>query len=886
MKTTLLIAWLLLTSVIVGPARPSDDASEEADVDDLDRLIQRLSSDDAELQHAALFKLKYDRTTALSALPVLVEVVKKSNHENRISALRIIAELGPPGKAASSTISEALSDENSAVRIAAAFTLLRIGSTSDAAIDVLSGALHDAEEEHRLAAARNLADCGRAAKGAAKALAAAATDKSADVRAEVAEALGAIGPISQDSSLAALRALLADESSLVQVNAARSLWQLDEPAEALVPKLVQVLDDFEPISSQSPRDELFLGDRVPARIAIELLGEIGPEAKAAVGALIAAVDSASLALQFRAVDALGAIGPEAEPAIERLERALRDAEVYSAPFVHHVRCLSDQAAVALRRIGPASTEVLVTALDDHDQRVRFNATEALGYLPQSKERALPGLVKLLDDRHESVRVGAAFALERLGPAASAAAPALAPRLNDRGKWTSFPGGGIGSTYTVGDHVLAALANLKPEPESIVPAIVRELNESRRVGAAMCEMLRRLGPAAKATVGALEPLLNDPDDGLSAALAMARIDPDHEGLLEKLRSGLLDPNPISALQAARGLGDLGGLAAGVIPDLYLQLDRQQEPIAKAIVAAAIVKIDRRQEKAVIELATGLQESGESFKFAGHDEASSTWSNLGEQARPALGVLIEGLTYESADRRRDHFWAVRHDAQVRLRSAELLIDVSTHMPEAIEALVELCRTADCGHRGMAADALGRIGPAAANASAVLARLLADEEFYIVGGDFYGNGGTSFEPGERAALALGRIGVAAVPALRAALKDDEPLARQHAAQALESMGPPARDALDDLMTALIDPNRRVRASAAKALGKMGDTGQTTVAALARALADRQLVVRTTAAAALGDLGPAARQAAPEISKLRDDPFESARTAARAALRGIGAE
>jgi hypothetical protein len=45
------------------------------------------------------------------------------------------------------------------------------------------------------------------------------------------------------------------------------------------------------------------------------------------------------------------------------------------------------------------------------------------------------------------------------------------------------------------------------------------------------------------------------------------------------------------------------------------------------------------------------------------------------------------------------------------------------------------------------------------------------YIVGGDFYGNGGTRFEAGDRAAIALGKIGVAAVPALRAALKEDDP-------------------------------------------------------------------------------------------------------------------
>jgi HEAT repeat protein len=113
MKTTLLIAWLLLTSVVVGLARPSDGAGNEPDDDDIDSLIQRLSSDDAKLQHAALFHLKFDRTSALAALPALVEVVEKANHESRISALAILADLGPPGNAARPAISAALNDENS-----------------------------------------------------------------------------------------------------------------------------------------------------------------------------------------------------------------------------------------------------------------------------------------------------------------------------------------------------------------------------------------------------------------------------------------------------------------------------------------------------------------------------------------------------------------------------------------------------------------------------------------------------------------------------------------------------------------------------------------------------------------------------------------------------
>src|SRR5207253_189677 len=99
-----------------------------------------------------------------------------------------------------------------------------------------------------------------------------------------------------------------------------------------------------------------------------------------------------------------------------------------------------------------------------------------------------------------VRALAAHALGRFGAAAAAVAPDLAAHLNDPGQWMSSPGGGISSSYTVGDHVLAALASISPPPESIVPAIVKELRKTHHISSAMREMLRRLGPAGEAAVG--------------------------------------------------------------------------------------------------------------------------------------------------------------------------------------------------------------------------------------------------------------------------------------------------------------------------------------------------------------------------------------------------
>lgn len=877
MNRIVLIAVLLFTSSAVSPTWAEDDG-------DIDKLVQQLSSDDVELQRSALSRLRWANEYALPALPALVEIVNTLNGEDRTDALTILGNMGPAGKAAAQPLRDALKDPDLAVRIAAAYALLRIVEGDSSAVAVLGEALLHGDEDSRLTAARNIVYVGLAAKGAARWLAQAASDESAAVRAEVATALGGIGLAPRDPLRLSLKGLLADESPLVQVSAARSLWRLDEPAEALTPTLMQIVAHDEPVAARDAYTDLLRQD-APACLAMELLGQMGPEARPAVATLIAAAENPSLAFRFSAVDALGAIGPEAAPAIGHLELALRDTTSHSYPLVHRAYCLSDQAAVALRRIGAASTAALLSALDDNDPRVRANAATALGHLSQSKERTIPALVKLLDDRDESVRALAAHALGRFGPEAAAAAPNLAGHLNDAGEWTSYPGGGIGTRYTVGDHVLTALESISPKPELIVPSIVEALKKTRHISHAMGEMLRRLGPAAKAAVRAIEPLLGEPDESLPAAMALARIAPDHDALFESLRAALADSNK-SPIDAARGLGDLGNKGIAALPELNALLDRQDFPSEKAIVAAAIVKIDRSQTSAIVELATGLRESEQAIPLPGHGEAAAIWAGLGDDARPALSILIDGLSYASAERPRHYYLTPQREAEIRLRSAELLIDVSVCTPPVVDALMLLCQSPDCGHRGMAADALGRIGSTARPAVTLLVRLLADREVYIVDGDFYGNGGTRFEPGARASLALAQIGAAAVPALRAALKSDQSITRQRAAESLGSIGKAARPALPELAAALNDLSPVVRAAAAEALGKIGDADSGSVVALVRALGDSRLAVRAAAATALGDLGPAAKECVPQLSKLQDDPYELARDAAKEALRKIGSE
>lgn len=90
--------------------------------------------------------------------------------------------------------------------------------------------------------------------------------------------------------------------------------------------------------------------------------------------------------------------------------------------------------------------------------------------------------------------------------------------------------------------------------------------------------------------------------------------------------------------------------------------------------------------------------------------------------------------------------------------------------------------------------------------------------------------------AADALGRIGpaaVARVPSLMQALKDERESVRSDAAGALGKIGPAAMAAVPALIQALKDERSYIRAAAAYALGQIGPNARTAVPALIEALA-----------------------------------------------------
>jgi HEAT repeat protein len=151
------------------------------------------------------------------------------------------------------------------------------------------------------------------------------------------------------------------------------------------------------------------------------------QGKRAVPALAEALRDPDPERRRQAIWVLRDIGPEARPATPALVAALADAgEVYGVS-------IPDCARAALGQIGPAARSAvpaLTRNLRAPDAHTRFMAADALVRITGRTRRYLPFILDLLADQDWEVRREAFLSLERTGPAAEAAVPRLIEILKD------------------------------------------------------------------------------------------------------------------------------------------------------------------------------------------------------------------------------------------------------------------------------------------------------------------------------------------------------------------------------------------------------------------------------------------------------------------------
>lgn len=193
------------------------------------------------------------------------------------------------------------------------------------------------------------------------------------------------------------------------------------------------------------------------------------------------------------------------------------------------------------------------------------------------------------------------------------------------------------------------------------------------------------------------------------------------------------------------------------------------------------------------------------------------------------------------------------ELHLETFELIRQIG---PPAIPLIVELLRDKRADFRDNAADVCIDLAPDTERIQPALRRALRDQDPTVAG------------DAARALGALRERASPSVPALVRTLSHGDDYVRVYVAEALATIGPKASAATRDLARALGDPVPGVRWAAAEALGSIGPAAQSAVPQLIEALNDEFLYVRICAAGALGSIGPKAQIALESLRAAANDP------------------
>lgn len=175
-------------------------------------------------------------------------------------------------------------------------------------------------------------------------------------------------------------------------------------------------------------------------------------------------------------------------------------------------------------------------------------------------------------------------------------------------------------------------------------------------------------------------------------------------------------------------------------------------------------------------------------------------LGENEPKDTGPTPEQLAAERAAKRKTWLEHLKNrDQRVRLAAVKSLGEMGAEAEIAVPSLVDIVRNNYDPCRKAAIVAVGQIGPKAYDATNPLIQAL-----------------KSSDVEEAAGKSLAQIGPQAVPILRAGLKNKHPRVRVWCAYALGEIGPPSAPAIPQLVECLYDEHSGKRA--AVALGKIG--------------------------------------------------------------------
>lgn len=288
---------------------------------------------------------------------------------------------------------------------------------------------------------------------------------------------------------------------------------------------------------------------------------------------------------------------------------------------------------------------------------------------------------------------------------------------------------------------------------------------------------------------------------SAAYALGKCGSEAAGYVPQLTLLLGDDDETVCEAAAFAIGEIG-IPAGLnaLPELLAVLKRDKAAPARRAAAYALGRLGERAAEAGDSLRKALDDNDPRVR----QNAAWALGHLGEK-------VIKQSTPQLAEKLKDDDPLVRRDTAVALGHG------GPAASAAVPALVEALKDQNAAVRQYAAMALGNIGSEAESAIPELTRIVRDQ-------------GQERELWREALFALPKIGgsglVAAIPAMRRALKDPDPLTREVVAGTFIKIADQqeAQDAIPELAGLLGDREVKVRRNAAVALSISMKTVQKT--------------------------------------------------------------
>ncbi len=571
----------------------------------------------AGLREEAAGTLGFIATPAKDIVPALTAALKDDNALVRQRAAEALGWIGPPAREAAPALVAALKDEEPKVAILACLALAQLGDSG--VTRPLFEVFQSGRSRVADAAGRALWQMGANAKDVVPALIPllkGPENESGRVRA----LLLWFGPLAVPALIAALK----DDEPAIRQAAAETLGQLGPVAREAAPALAGTLQDKTPVVALAAavaltridptraRDAVtLLSDALDHVAAVEALANIGPDARAAVPPLVAALKHRDTAVNAAAGHALACIGPAAVPA---LLDALKDED----------KGVAVRAAEALGSILPPPTdavEPLLKAFQRDRPRAAAYAVALVRIDPGQAGEVTPVLIEEVKTAERKRRLAAIHALGLLGAAAKPAVAVLAASLKDRDAI---------------EPVLSALRQIGPEATEAVPALMSLLRDPGHNAALQIgDVLVHIGPAA---IPAIAGLLEDPNVEYRrfGVFVLAQFGSSAREALTPLLRTLKDPDTQVMSGAAHAMEEIGPPARDAVPSLIENLMAYQSQV-RGTAAVALGHIGESAKEARAPLLECLMDPDEGVRYA----AALALGRIDPKNSEAVPVLRDAL-----------------------------------------------------------------------------------------------------------------------------------------------------------------------------------------------------------------------------------------------------